>query len=80
MYSNVEYCGANIIQDLNPLSIERIRIPTKNGATKGWAPWTEPELPDSVQWMGRFILNMLCIEYKRCQVPIASLSIADANM
>ena len=35
MYSNVEYCGANIIQDLNPLSIERIRIPTKNGATKG---------------------------------------------
>ena len=48
MYSNVEYCGANIIQDLNPLSIERIRIPAKNGATKAQAPPMEPELPDSV--------------------------------
>jgi hypothetical protein len=80
MYSNVEYRGANIIQDLNPLSIERIRIPAKNGATKGRAPPTEPELPDSVRWMGRFLLNMLHIEYERRQVPIAGLSIADANM
>jgi len=48
MYSNVEYRDANIIRDLNPLSIERIRIPAKNGATKAQAPLTEPELPDSV--------------------------------
>ena len=80
MYSNVEYCGANIIQDLNPPSIEHIRIPTKNGATKAPAPPTEPELPDSVWVMGRFLLNMLRIKYKRHQVPIINLSIADANM
>jgi hypothetical protein len=80
MYSNIEYRSANIIRDLNPLSIERIRIPAKNGATKARAPPTEPELPDSVRRMGRFLLNMLRIEYERRQVPIANLSIADANM
>ena len=76
-YDEVEYRGASIIRDLNPLVIERIRIPAMNGTKRATA---EPELPDSVRRMGRFLLNMLRIEYEKRQVPIANLSIAGANM
>jgi hypothetical protein len=80
LYGHIEYRGADIIRDLNPLSIERIRIPAKNGATKARAPLPEPELPNSVRRMGKCLLHMLRIEYEKRHMPIANLSIADANM
>jgi hypothetical protein len=39
----------------------------------------DKELPDSVHRMGKFLLSMLRIEYKKQKVPIANLSILKAN-
>ena len=79
-YGRIEYCGTNIIWDLNPPSIKWIRIPAMNKATKARAPPPEPELPDSIWRMGQFLLHMLCVKYEKHQTPIADLSITDANM
>ena len=37
-YGHIEYCGTNVIWDLNPLSIKWIKIPAMNRATKARAP------------------------------------------
>jgi hypothetical protein len=39
----------------------------------------DTELPDSVRRMGKFLLSMLRIEYEKRNVPIANLSISEAN-
>jgi len=48
----LEYHQADIIQDLNPLTIEHIRIPAVNGTTFQVA--ANFKLPQSIQWMGNF--------------------------
>ncbi|KAG2055260.1 hypothetical protein BDR06DRAFT_1007163 [Suillus hirtellus] len=39
----------------------------------------DQELPDSVRCMGKFLLSMLQIKYEKRKVPIANLSISEAN-
>jgi hypothetical protein len=61
----------DILRDLNPLVIARIKIGSHSSQ--------DPELPDSVRCLGKFLLSMLCIEYEKRKVPIANLSILEAN-
>jgi hypothetical protein len=67
--------GADILQDLNPLAIARIKIGGQTPAPNS----QDTELPDSVRRMGKFLLSMLRIEYEKRKVPIANLSISEAN-
>ena len=67
-----EYRGADIVRDLNPLAIQKIKIGNRS------AP-EDPALPTTVIRIGTFLLGMLKREYELRKATIANLSIADAN-
>lgn len=69
---STEYRGANIVRDLNPLSIQKIKIGGRP------AP-NDPALPATVIRIGTFLLTMLKREYELRKIKIADLPIADAN-
>jgi len=70
-----EFRGADILQDLNPLAIARIKIGGQAQALNA----RDTELPESVRRVGKFLLCMLRIEYEKRKAPIANLSISEAN-
>lgn len=64
--------GADIVRDLNPLVIARIKL-------GGSHPESQSDLPASVKRIGKFLLTMLRTEYEHRKEPICDLTIAEAN-
>jgi hypothetical protein len=53
--------------------------PPWSAVTTTFQTAADPELPQSVRRMGKFLLKMLRVEYEKRQMPIAGLNVADAN-
>src|SRR5437016_10028853 len=66
------YRGADMLRDLNPLSIAKIKIGAK------WTP-SDPELLPTVRRVGTQLLGMLCAEYEHRRTIIGDLSVGEAN-
>ncbi|KAL5489773.1 hypothetical protein ACEPAI_4605 [Sanghuangporus weigelae] len=74
--------GANILRDLNPLVMQKLKIPARDGSGKSMKAdlsGAEPSLPDSLRRTGTFLLGMLCAQYQDLKMPIAGLSAQEAN-
>ena len=61
----------DLLNDLNPLSIKTIKIPSQN-------PDQPAKLPKSIVRLGDFLLSLLRIEYEKKDAPIADLPVAQA--
>ena len=77
----LDYRHSNIIRELNPLKLAKIKIPAKKNGT-GLScsnPAKDSELPSTVKQMANYLLRMLHTEYVNKKATIADLDIATAN-
>ena len=77
----LDYQDSNIIRELNPLELAKIKIPAKKNGTGPSCsnPAKDGELPSTVKWMANYLLCMLHTEYVNEKATIADLNIATAN-
>ncbi|KAL5529774.1 hypothetical protein ACEPAG_5761 [Sanghuangporus baumii] len=74
--------GVDILCDLNPLVLQKLKIPSLESTGKVLTdnpPPADPALPETLRRVGSFLLGMLCEQYRSLKKPIAGLSAQDAN-
>ncbi|KAL5536596.1 hypothetical protein ACEPAF_419 [Sanghuangporus sanghuang] len=74
---------ADIVRDLNPLALQKLKIPARDSSGKLLVKNgtdTEPQMPPSLRRAGTFLLGMLRTQYENLKIPIVGLSAQDANV
>lgn len=75
-----DYRDSNIIRELNPLNLGKIKIPAnKSGTAPRRSNPAKDEVPSTVKRMANYLLRMLRTEYIDKKAIIAGLDIATAN-